>query len=105
MAKSEPTKPPSTGEPTRRVQLSLPECKAFAEMLLADVAETLGLPDVDARGNEEKPLTIAALRDAAPKIKRLLKLVDDTETLEQETPPAKPPAKPPKSGGNGQGSS
>ena len=73
-------------------------------MLLADVAETLGLPDVDARGNESKPLTIAALRDAAPKIKRLLKLVDDTETLEHETPPATS-TKPPKSGGNGQGSS
>lgn len=90
MAKSEPTKQPSTGEPTRRVQLSLPECKAFAEMLLADVAETLGLPDVDARGNESKPLTIAALRDVAPKIKRLLKLVDDTETLELDAPKPKP---------------
>ncbi len=88
MGKSETTKPPSTGEPTRRVQLSLPECKAFAEMLLADVAETLGLPDED--GGPGRVLTIDRLREASPKIKRLLKLVDDTETLELDAPPTKP---------------
>lgn len=93
MAKRETTDPQSSAEPTRRVQLTLPECKQLADLLLADVVETLDLPDVDGRGNEQQPITIEALRAAAPKIKRLLKLVDDTEAIEAAAAPAAKPGK------------
>lgn len=75
-------------ELVRRVQLTLPEIKSLVQTLLDDVAETLRVRD--ALAEKDETLTLAAVREAAPKIKRLVKLVEDTEQLEEKaTAPTK----------------
>lgn len=73
----------SADELVRRVQLTLPEIKSLAQTLLDDVAVTLRVRDVLAE--HDQTLTLDAVREALPKIKRLVKLVEDSEALEAST--------------------
>lgn len=72
----------SVDELVRRVQLTLPEIKSLAQTLLDDVAVTLRVRDVLAE--HDQTLTLDAVREALPKIKRLVKLVEDSEALEEQ---------------------
>lgn len=60
-------------EETRRVQLTLPECKQLAELLFDEVREDLGIP-----ATTEDGTTIEISRgewvDAVPKLQRAIKM-------------------------------
>lgn len=65
-------------EQTKRVQLTLPECKRLADILFDEVRDVLGIPEVI----DDKPFEITRGKwiDALPKIQRAIKMTAEPVT-------------------------